>query len=438
MLKILVRLYLILLVTYGAASYLVPEALLQVFYERYSRYTLEQLHGPLSLVQRTFNQAPPARWPALQEELAAELAPISLRLVPLEDPALTPEERADLAAGQRRVRLGDYGEPSAALVPLPTAQVLWIGIPEAPTDIALTYWAMNALIGAALLVCLYVWLRPHWRDLERLRRTAARLGKGHLGERTAISPRSDIGEVARAFDDMAQELEALIVQQRDLLNAVSHELRTPLSRLEFGLALLQADPLPAETHRQLEQLVRHVRELDALVDELLSFARLQSSQQPPERLSLELEAFLDSVLADFAEEQERRGVVMHLDLTQAPRRAELAPRLTARALQNLVGNALRYCQREVWVAVRGDGDALLIAVEDDGEGIPAAERERVFEPFYRLDRSRDRATGGFGLGLAISRRAVENQGGRLDLSAGAQGGARFEIRLPLPPRLGLA
>ncbi len=119
MLKILVRLYLILLVTYGAASYLVPEALLQVFYERYSRYTLEQLHGPLSLVQRTFKQAPPARWPALQQELAAELAPISLRLVPLEDPALSSEERAGLAAGQRRVRLGDYGEPSAALVPLP-------------------------------------------------------------------------------------------------------------------------------------------------------------------------------------------------------------------------------------------------------------------------------------------------------------------------------
>ena len=237
---------------------------------------------------------------------------------------------------------------------------------------------------------------------------------------------------------MAQELEALIVQQRDLLNAVSHELRTPLSRLEFGLALLQADPLPAETQRQLEQLVRHVRELDALVDELLSFARLQSSQQPPERLSLELEACLDSVLADFAEEQERRGVAVHLDLTQAPRRVELAPRLTARALQNLVGNALRYCQREVWVAVRGDGAELLIAVEDDGEGIPAAERERIFEPFYRLDRSRDRATGGFGLGLAISRRAVENQGGRLDLSAGTRGGARFEIRLPLQPRLGLA
>ncbi|MDT3721256.1 ATP-binding protein [Pseudomonas oryzihabitans] len=438
MLKILVRLYLILLVTYGAASYLVPEALLRVFDERYNRFSLELMNGPLKLAQRTFAETPPERWPALLEGLNADLAPVSLELLSPDDARLTLVERQALATGAPRVRLDDYGAIGVAIAPLRGGQVLWVSIPDAPMDIALTYWAMNALIGAALLICLYVWLRPHWRDLERLRRTAARLGKGHLGERTAISPRSDIGEVARAFDDMAQELEALIVQQRDLLNAVSHELRTPLSRLEFGLALLQADPLPAATHRQLEQLVRHVRELDALVNELLSFARLQSSQQPPERLSLELEAFLDSVLADFAEEQERRGVEVHLELAAAPARAELAPRLTARALQNLVGNAMRYCQQQVWVTVRREGEELLIAVEDDGEGIPEAERERVFEPFYRLDRSRDRATGGFGLGLAISRRAIENQGGRLGLTSGMRGGALFEIRLPLPPRAGLA
>jgi len=431
MLKILVRLYLILLVTYGAATYLVPEALLKVFDERYNRFNLELLNGPLKLAQRTFAETPPERWPALLEGLNADLAPVSLAVLAPDDERLTLAERQALAAGASRVRSDDYGAPSVAIAPLRSGQVLWMAIPDAPMDIALTYWAMNALIGAALLICLYLWLRPHWRDLERLRRTAARLAKGHLQERTAISPRSDIGGLARAFDDMAQELEALIVQQRDLLNAVSHELRTPLSRLEFGLALLQADPLPAETHRQLEQLVRHVRELDALVDELLSYARLQSSQQPLERLTLDLVAFLDSVLADFAEEQEHRGVALHLDLVGAPAQAALAPRLTARALQNLVGNALRYCQREVQVTVSTDGAGeLLISVEDDGEGIPAAERERVFEPFYRLDRSRDRATGGFGLGLAISRRALENQGGRLTVTQGALGGARFEIRLP--------
>lgn len=429
MFKILIRLYCVLLVTYGAASYLVPEALQQMFSDRYSRVSLEQMNGPLKLVERTFVETPISRWPALLAELNADIAPVTLQLGLQTDPRLTSAERHRLAKGERRVRLTDDGDPSVALIPLPGGHVLWVGFAEVPTDIALTYWAMNALIGAALLICLYVWLRPHWRDLERLRRTAARLGKGHLQERTAISPRSDIGQLARAFDDMAQDLETLIVQQRDLLNAVSHELRTPLSRLEFGLALLQADPLPAETQRQLEQQIRHVRELDALVNELLSYARLQSSQQPPERQALTLGAFLDSVLADFSEEQERRGVTLSLDMAAAPEQALLAPRLTARALQNLIGNALRYCQHGVWLTVGRDANTLLITVEDDGEGIPPGERERVFEPFYRLDRSRDRATGGFGLGLSISRRAIEKQGGQLALTQSERGGARFDIRL---------
>ncbi|WP_323149561.1 ATP-binding protein [Pseudomonas oryzihabitans] len=430
MLKILIRLYLVLLATYGAASYLVPEALVQMFSDRYSRYSLEQMNGPLKLVERTFVEAPLSRWPTLLADLNAEIAPLALQLGLQTDPRLTRSERHGLAKGERRVRLGDDGDPSIALVPLPGGQVLWVAFPEAPTDIALTYWAMNALIGAALLVCLYFWLRPHWRDLERLRRTAARLGKGHLQERTAISPRSDIGQLARAFDDMAQDLETLIVQQRDLLNAVSHELRTPLTRLEFGLALLQADPLPAETQRRLEQQIRHVRELDALVNELLSYARLHASHEAPERQLLRLDEFLDSVLADFNEEQERRGVTLSLSVDQAPERVVLAPRLTARALQNLIGNALRYCQQQVWLTVRRESGGLLILVEDDGEGIPAGERERVFEPFYRLDRSRDRTTGGFGLGLSISRRAIEKQGGRLTLAQSEKSGARFAILLP--------
>ncbi len=151
-----------------------------------------------------------------------------------------------------------------------------------------------------------------------------------------------------------------------------------------------------------------MRELDALVNELLSYARLHASHEAPERQLLRLDEFLDSVLADFNEEQERRGVTLSLSVDQAPERVVLAPRLTARALQNLVGNALRYCQQQVWLTVRRESEGLLILVEDDGEGIPAGERERVFEPFYRLDRSRDRTTGGFGLGLSISRRAIEN------------------------------
>jgi two-component system OmpR family sensor kinase len=105
--------------------------------------------------------------------------------------------------------------------------------------------------------------------------------------------------------------------------------------------------------------------------------------------------------------------------------------LTARAVQNLVRNAMRYCDESLLLRLRLEGDgACLLTVEDDGIGIPVEERERIFQPFYRLDRSRDRNTGGFGLGLAISRRAIEGQGGTLTVAQSALGGAQFRIRLP--------
>ncbi|MQT71891.1 HAMP domain-containing protein, partial [Pseudomonas sp. FSL R10-0071] len=117
-------------------------------------------------------------------------------------------------------------------------------MPPDPFDLNVLYWSINVLIGAALLAGLLLWLRPHWRDLERLKRTAARIGQGQLSERTQISPRSNIYSLASAFDTMAQDIENLLNQQRDLLNAVSHELRTPLTRLDFGLALALCDDLP--------------------------------------------------------------------------------------------------------------------------------------------------------------------------------------------------
>lgn len=432
MFKILLRLYLILIATYGAAIYLVPESLKHVFDERYSKYTLKQINGPLKLVQRTFGQTPAENWPALQKELADELVPIQMKLVSIDSKQLSSSERVDLSQGRLRVRVDSYGDPYLALAPLSNNQIAWFEIPPDPIDIALTYWAMSALIVAALLICLYLWLRPHWRDLEKLRFAAAQLGKGHLKERAAISPRSDIGGLAKAFDDMAGQLGEMIIQQTDLLNAVSHELRTPISRLKFGLALLQVDALPHDAQQQVELLERHVRELDELVGELLSFARLRSPQQSHERNAVELCAFLDSIVADFAEEEERRGVVIKMHAFPDPCYVNLSPKLTARAIQNLLGNALRYSHSVITVsAILKESDKLVITVEDDGQGIPNADRERIFEPFYRLDRSRDRATGGFGLGLAISRRAIEAQGGNISVTAGVSGGARFQIIMPI-------
>jgi len=434
MLKMLGRLYLILVMTYGIALYVIPEVVLKLFDERNVTYNLEQARGTLTLIKQRFDQTPPTTWPALIKTLNADFAPLTLRVIAPDDPGLSDDERSTLAAGQNAIRLGYYGTLGTALTPLASGQVMELTAPPPPVDVNIIYWLMNILVGAALLGCLLLWVKPHWRDLQRLKRTAMLLGEGKFAERTRIPPRSDIGELAQVFDTMAQAIENLLNQQQDLLNAVSHELRTPLSRLEFGMALVLADPLQNPTRARLEQMVGHVRELDALIGELLSYNRMQTPGHQADLQEVALQPYLDSILGGFLEEQGARPYRLTLGLDGAPTHCVLDPRLTARALQNLVGNAVRYCERQVRIsAERVSGEVLMISVEDDGIGVPATERQRIFEPFYRMDRSRDRVTGGFGLGLAISRRAVECQNGTLRVGPSGLGGARFDILLPIHP-----
>lgn len=433
MFKMLARLYLIMLVTYGVALYTVPGLVLHFFDERTTTYNQQQAKGTLRLIQVRFSQTPLDAWPALERELHEDFAPLEIRLIPLADPSLTDSEREDLKQGKNAVRRGFYGELGTAYTLLPGDHVIELVSPDPPFDINIIYWVMNILVGAALLGCLLIWVWPHWRDLQRLKRTAMMLGNGNLTERTQISPRSNIGELAQVFDKMAQDIEGLLNQQQELLNAVSHELRTPLSRLEFGMALVLADPLEPPTKLRLGQMLDHVRELDSLIDELLSYTRLQSPYQLPDLQEVPVQAYLDSVLGGFIEEQECRYFSLILQLESTPERFVLDPRLTARALQNLISNAIRYCEAQVKVsACTHPEKGLIFSVEDDGIGIPVNEQERIFAPFYRMDRSRDRETGGFGLGLAISRRAIECQGGEITVGASALlGGAKFEVCLPI-------
>ena len=430
MLKILVRLYLLTIITYAGAIFLVPEAILHAFNDRYLAYNLEQARGVQGLIVRQFRQAPESEWPQVAKALAADFAPLSIELLPREGTELSDEERVRLSAGQNVVRLGDWGYYETAIAPLNGQWLVALRNPPDPLDINLLSWGITVLIGAALLGCLLLWLWPHWRDLQRLKVTAQLLGQGQLSERTMISPRSNIGALAQVFDTMAQDLEQLLTQQRELLNAVSHELRTPLTRLDFGLVLLY-DELPASSRKRLMQLVGHVRELDELVLELLSYSRLQTPGQLVDRVDVSLLEFVDSILGSFAEELDSRGICWEVRVASDLQRFALDPRLTARAVQNLIRNAMRYCDRHLLLTL--DHSALghcLLSVEDDGIGIPEHEREQIFQPFYRLDRSRDRATGGFGLGLAISRRVIESQGGQLSVGQSELGGARFCIVLP--------
>ncbi|WP_053214168.1 ATP-binding protein [Pseudomonas sp. Q12-87] len=430
--KLLIRLYLVTIVSYSAAIYLMPELVIRLFHERFLTYNLDYSRGLQTLLVKQFRAVPSEQWPALAAQMDQEFDPLRIELVAIDDGGFSPVEQARLKHGEHVVRLGDWAWRTLAVSPLDEHTAVKMIVPPDPADVSWLYWSINVLIGATMLACLLLWLRPHWRDLERLKRTAERFGKGHLSERTHIASRSNIGSLAHVFDTMAGDIENLLNQQRDLLNAVSHELRTPLTRLDFGLALALSDDLPLASRERLQGLVAHIRELDELVLELLSYSRLQNPARLPERVEVPLDEFIDSILGSVDEDLAAPDVVIDVLLHGTLERFVLDPRLTARALQNLLRNAMRYCEKRIQVGVRVSDRGCEIWIDDDGIGIPDSERERVFEPFYRLDRSRDRATGGFGLGLAISRRALEAQGGTLTAEASPLGGARFRLRLPTP------
>ena len=432
MFRLLFRLYLVTIVSYSAAIYLVPDLVIKLFHERFMAYNLDYSRGLQTLIAKQFQAIPEAQWPALADEMDKEFQPLHIVLARSDSDDFTPAEQQRLQRGENVVRIGDWGWRTLAVAPLNQHMAVQMVVPPDPLDVNLLYWSINVLIGATMLACMLLWLRGHWRDLERLKGTAERFGKGQLGERTKISPRSNIGSLANVFDTMAGDIESLLNQQRDLLNAVSHELRTPLTRLDFGLALALSDEMPAASRERLQGLVAHIRELDELVLELLSYSRLQNPARLPEQVEVSLDEFVDSVLGSVDEELESPDIVIDVRLHGQLERFILDPRLTARALQNLLRNAMRYCEKRIQVSVQVVAQGCEIWVDDDGIGIPDDEVERIFEPFYRLDRSRDRATGGFGLGLAISRRALEAQGGTLTVEASPLGGARFRLWLPTP------
>jgi two-component system OmpR family sensor kinase len=383
------------------------------------------------LIKEQFQATPQTQWPELEHKLKTAFDPVEVNLRTMDDPAITQPERMQLEQAQLVVHLGEFGLPDNVLAPLGDQHIIELITPALALDINLLYWAMNVLIGAALLACLLFWIRPHWRDLERLKHAASELGKGDFTVRTHLSSRSNITELGEVFDSMAGDIERLLNQQQELLNAVSHELRTPLSRLDFGLALALSEEIPDASRTRLLEMTRHVRELDALVLELLSYSRLQNVTSPLERVEVNLGEFIDSIVGEFAEELEQRGIALEVKMALEKHQVNLEPRLTARALQNLIRNAMRYCNQCIRLTTYvPDRCHYLILVDDDGIGIPKTEYEKVFEPFYRLDRSRDRTTGGFGLGLAISRKAIETQNGTLTADTSPLGGARFRLCLP--------
>jgi two-component system sensor histidine kinase RstB len=281
-----------------------------------------------------------------------------------------------------------------------------------------------ALIAISLAFPVFIWMRPHWQEMLRLESAAQRFGEGHLEERIHFDSASSFERLGIAFNQMADNINALIASKKQLIDGIAHELRTPLVRLRYRLEM--SDNLSEAEHTALN---RDIGQLEGLIEELLTYARLDRPQTELQLTTPDLPAWFSSYLDDARSMNPQHSLL--LDCQAGDEYGALDMRLMERVLDNLVNNALRYSEGTIKVTLQRQGSLASMTVEDDGPGIAPPERERIFEPFVRLDPSRDRATGGCGLGLAIVHSIAQAFGGSVSCGESELGGAKFTFQWPI-------
>ena len=430
MVRLFWRLFALLIVGYALSLWIVTSAADFWATEEGERYNHELLRGQVYELVRALRPLQPAE----REQELARLRPhygLQLALVDSSALALTPLELRSLQA-DRFIGRNDFTLIIARLDPPDGTQHLRIAFPPEPAWLLYAnvgaYTALAALLGGVLLL----WVRPHWRDLETLRAAANGFGEGNLAVRAKVGKRSDVRELAGHFNQMAERTQHLIAAQRELTNAVSHELRTPIARLAFELDLVAGTADEPARQRVLGEMRADLLELEEMVSELLTYARLEHPQVSLNVAPINAPDWLASVLGAVALEAEAGGIQCSTP-GNGPDTVVLEPRFMARAAINLLRNAIHHAGKRVEISVeRSDSGVYRLMVDDDGPGVAAADRLRIFEPFTRLDDSRTRATGGFGLGLAIVRRIAEWHRGTVEVRESPLGGSRFILSWPAP------
>ncbi len=284
--------------------------------------------------------------------------------------------------------------------------------------------ALLAFIGMSLALPVFIWMRPHWKEMLKLESAAQRFGQGHLDERLHFDNTSSLIRLGVAFNQMADNINTLVASKKQLIDGIAHELRTPLVRLRYRLEM--SDNL---SEMESTALNRDIEQLEALIEELLTYARLDRPRVDLHLQRVDLAGWLQERIDDIRSVHPEHTIM--LDMPQRENVGISDNRLMERVLDNLVNNALRYARQQVRVGMWFDGNTACLQVEDDGPGIPFDERERVFEPFVRLDPSRDRATGGCGLGLAIVHSIAQALGGYVAVDSSALGGASIRFCWPV-------
>jgi two-component system sensor histidine kinase RstB len=274
----------------------------------------------------------------------------------------------------------------------------------------------------SLSIPVYAWLRPLWRDLRSIETAAKQIGTGQMDARVQLAENSTVHPIGQAFDSMADNIKILMEQQETLMQDIAHEIRTPLARLRYRLALI--------SNTDDTTLDHDITEIEHLIDELLFKAKVDA-QAPTQNINqtFNAETWLNHCInqAQITTSSDIQWAV-HFTLSTSLCRGD--EHLLTRALTNLLNNAKRFAQHQIVVSLTESAQHYRLSVADDGVGIPEEQVHHIFQPFYRLDQSRSRQTGGYGLGLAIVSSIAKLHHGSAQVTRSELGGALFSIVWP--------
>ncbi len=403
-------------------------------------------HEAVNIYEKSGSDALEPYLKDFQQASGVRLSIVDYRGQPISKTRLSREEQR---LAERVVQSGRSEESSGAEKPLLADPVVWEGHflvavaqlpPPAPPPRPLGAQPLRDLgVGVVIsgIVCFGL-ARYLTAPIGRLRVAAQQLSKGDLSVRAGKENerrRDEIAELVGDFDKMAAQIQSLVNAQKRLIGDVSHELRSPLTRINLALEPIRKIENPSVA-RAIERIELETVRLDEMVRKLLTLSRLEAEGQLIQKSELQLGEILNEVVADTdfeAQAEQRRVVLCRLELCYVLGNKDLL----RSALENVITNAIRYTRAgtDVEVALYSVGTTEVrtatVKVRDHGPGVPEESLEALFRPFYRLDDSRERKTGGVGLGLAITRQAVTLHGGNVEAANAPDGGLEITITLPL-------
>jgi signal transduction histidine kinase len=360
----------------------------------------------------------------------------------LPDVSLSDTEGRVIAGAQPRGRVMPSSDLSVGTPILVDQQIVGVLVVSGPAvstlgesligRVARGIWIIGAVTGLAAVLAGAMLVSGLLKPVRELTSASRALASGDLGRRVPVHSQDEVGELSAAFNQMAENLQNAEQLRRDMTADIAHELRNPLAVLQAHVEAL-ADGVYPPTAEHLAPVLDQAKLLSRLVEDLRTLALADGGQLSLDRVPSNLKALAQRVVESYERQAADAGVRLRLD--GEPALALVDPMRVEQILGNLISNALRHSGQagEVFVRVgRGPGgERAVVSVTDQGDGIPEDALPRIFERFYRADRSRTRAEGGTGLGLAIARQLVEIQGGEIRVGNRPEGGAEFTISFPL-------